>query len=61
MRTQKIPSPCTTVIDAHRYDGGVWSQSYFESGFDHNPKIDVTLPLVKSPTAAQRSSWRLAS
>jgi hypothetical protein len=37
------------------------AQAMFEAMFDHQPMVDLTLPAVPSPTAAERATWRVTS
>lgn len=44
-------------------DGAQAAQELFESMFPegYTPKIDTTRPAVKSPSAAERATWRKAA
>lgn len=52
MRTRQTPAPITV----HTPDPAWHPFSWTADG--HTPKIDVTRPAVKSPTADERASWR---
>jgi hypothetical protein len=37
---------------------GAASQAMFEAMFDHTPKVDLTRPARKAPSAEVRATWR---